>query len=632
MSPLARLVPCVLRYRRRFLLGLLCLVLTTAFSLLGPWVLRYAVDDLAAGVTRTKLAGHAATLLGLAMAGGVFRFLMRRILVGASRAIEYDLRNAFVAHLQKLPLAYYHATRTGDLMSRATNDLNAVRMMVGPAVMYMASTGLVFVVAVALMLSIDPVLTVAALACLPLVSLAVKVFGSAVYRHTERIQAQLSTLSAVVQEGLAGVRVVRAYCREGVEAERFGRENREYYARNARLIRIQALFYPSLGFILGLAGVLVLWLGARHVIEGRITVGQFVAFNAYLLMLSWPMIAFGFVTNLFQRGMAAWGRMCDVLDAPPAEAAPSDAAVSASADAAVSLTGGIEFRDLSFAYDGQPVLQGVSAAVGPGRVLGVIGPTGSGKSTLLAMLPRLFDPPRGAVFIDGVDVRDLPLPVLRRRIAMVPQDPFLFSDTIAGNVSFGVEAAGAGGGDTAEALGTAAAGGGVGDEGARRPTPVGAAGVADVGGGRGAAGAVEAAVTEALSLARLDADLAEFPDGAATRVGERGVTLSGGQKQRTALARAISADAPILLLDDALSAIDARTEADILANLRRVLRGRTTIVVSHRISTVRAADLILVLDGGRVVERGAHDELVARGGLYAGLHRKQLIERALELG
>ena len=589
MSPLARLVPCVLRHRRRFLLGLLCLVLATTFSLLGPWVLRYAVDDLTQGVTRGALARHAAALLGLAAAGGVFRFLMRRVLVGASRAIEYDLRNAFVAHLQRLPLAYFHATRTGDLMSRATNDLNAVRMMVGPAVMYMASTGLVFVVSVVLMLSIDPLLTLAALACLPLVSVAVKFFGSAVYRRTEEIQAQLSTLSAVVQEGLAGVRVVRAYCREEVEAERFDRENREYFARNARLIRIQALFYPSLGFILGLAGVLVLWLGARHVVDGRITVGQFVAFNAYLLMLSWPMIAFGFVTNLFQRGMAAWRRMCDVLDARPAEPDPAPAA------AAPAPAGGVEFRRLSFAYDGRPVLEDVSVRVAPGRVLGVIGPTGSGKSTLLALLPRLYDPPRGTVFVDGADVLDLPLPVLRRRIAVVPQDPFLFSDTIAGNVAFGVETAG---------------------------SPEAGAG--------GAAQDAGAVVAEALALARLDQDLAGFPEGAETRVGERGVTLSGGQKQRTALARALSADARILLLDDALSAVDAATETDILAGLRRVLRGRTSIVVSHRISTVRAADLILVLDEGRVVERGAHDELVARGGLYAGLHRKQLMEQALE--
>ena len=663
MSPLARLVPYVLRYRRQFLLGLVCLVLTTAFSLLGPWVLRHAVDDLTAGVTRDKLAVHAATLLGLAMAGGVFRFLTRRILVGASRAIEYDLRNAFVAHLQRLPLAYFHATRTGDLMSRATNDLNAVRMMVGPAIMYMASTGLVFVVSIALMLSIDPVLTLAALACLPPVSVAVKFFGSAVYRQTERIQAQLSTLSAVVQEGLAGVRVVRAYCREGVEAERFGRENREYLARNARLIRTQALFYPSLGFILGLAGVLVLWLGARHVIEGRITVGQFVAFNAYLLMLSWPMIAFGFVTNLFQRGMAAWGRMCEVFDAPPAEPARLDAA----APPAPVSGGGVEFRELSFAYDGKPVLQGVSATIGPGRVLGVIGPTGSGKSTLLALLPRLFNPPRGSVFIDGVDVLDLPLPVLRRQIAMVPQDPFLFSDTIAGNVAFGVEAAGAAGADGGMADlraddGMAGAGADDGVLGAGADGVVGAGadgGLSDAGAGAGAPGGMAATgarrpagvetadapdagpgverdagrvVTEAIALARLDADLAGFPDGAETRVGERGVTLSGGQKQRTALARAISADARILLLDDALSAVDARTEADILAGLRRVLRGRTSIVVSHRISTVRAADLILVLDEGRVVERGAHDELVAGNGPYAGLHRKQLIEQALEQG
>ena len=679
MSPLARLVPCVLRYRRQFLQGLLCLVLTTAFSLLGPWVLRYAVDDLTAGVTRDKLAVHAATLLGLAVAGGGFRFLMRRILVGASRAIEYDLRNAFVAHLQRMPPAWFHATRTGDLMSRATNDLNAVRMMVGPAVMYMASTGLVFVVSVALMLSIDPVLTLVALACLPLVSLAVKFFGSAVYRHTEQIQAQLSTLSAVVHEGLAGVRVVRAYCREAVETERFARENREYFDRNARLIRVQALFYPSLGFILGLAGVLVLWLGARHVIEGRITVGQFVAFNAYLLMLSWPMIAFGFVTNLFQRGMAAWGRMCDVLDAPPAEpaavtmapAAPPAPGTGARGDIEPhtgtggwrrgpgrELAGGVEFRDLTFAYDGRPVLEGVSARVEPGRVLGVIGPTGSGKSTLLALLPRLFNPPRGTVLVDGIDVLDLPLPVLRRQIAMVPQDPFLFSDTIAGNVSFGVAPAaapavgnaaagdpyasdpeaGAADAGVAEAgaadagdpgFGDPDAGGGdVGDAGAGDPDAVAGDAARDADASRDP----EAVVTEALALARLDKDIADFPDGAATRVGERGVTLSGGQKQRTALARAISADAPILLLDDALSAADAGTEADILAGLRRVLCGRTSIIVSHRISTVRAADLILVLDAGRVVERGSHDELVALGGLYAGLHRKQLIERALEQG
>lgn len=582
MSPFARLVPHVLRFRRQFTLGLLCLVLTTTLSLLAPWVLRYAIDDLTADVTRGTLGLYAGLLLGLAVVGGVFRFLARRIIVGASRDFEYDLRNAFFARVQRLPLAYFHAHRTGDLMSRATNDLNAVRMMVGPAMMYMASTAMMFVVSVALMLSIDPVLTLVALLPLPLVSVAVKTFGSAIYRQSERIQAQLATLSAVVQESLAGVRVVRAYCREAVETERFRRENLEYLERNAVLIRLQALFYPTLAFILGLAGLLVLWLGARHVIEGRITVGQFVAFNAYLVMLSWPMIAFGFVTNLFQRGLASWKRMLDVMDAEPAVRETPDRPVTPSHP----IRGRIEFRDLSFAYNGRLVLEGVSARVEPGQTLALVGPIGSGKSTLLSLLPRLFDPPRGTVFIDDVDILDLPVSTLRRAIGMVPQEPFLFSDTIAENVLFGVD------GDTG-----------------RDP-----ARLAD----------------EAMAIARLDKDLAGFPDGAETVVGERGVTLSGGQKQRVALARAIIADPRILLLDDALSAVDAYTEDEILTRLQAVMRGRTSVIVSHRISTVRRADLILVLDHGRVVERGTHDALLTQDGMYAGLYRKQLLEQALE--
>lgn len=585
MSPFARLRPHVLLYRRRFGAGLVCLVLATSFSLLGPWVLRYAIDDLTAGVTVTKLGQYAAGLLGLALAGGVFRFLTRRLIVGVSRAIEYDLRNVFVEHVQRLPLAYFHTTRTGDLMSRATNDLNAVRMMVGPAIMYMGNTAMVFVVSVALMLSIDPVLTLVALLPLPLVSVAVKRFGSAIYRQSERIQAQLATLSAVVQESLAGVRVVRAYGREDVETERFRRENQEYLERNGAVIRLQALFYPSLAFILGLAGLLVLWLGARHVIDGRITVGQFVQFNAYLVMLSWPMIAFGFVTNLLQRGMSAWQRMVEVLDAAPA-VADREAESGSAAETAAPIQGRLEFRDLSFAYNGHPVLQGVSATVEPGQTLALVGPTGSGKSTLISLLPRLFDPPRGTIFIDDRDILDLPIATLRRAIAVAPQEPFLFSRTVAENVQFGVGE----------------------DERANR---------GDV-------------IEHAMAIARLDKDLAAFPQGADTRVGERGVTLSGGQKQRAALARALAAQPRILLLDDVLSAVDAFTEDEILRQLRDTALGCTSVIVSHRISTVRHADLILVLDQGQVVERGTHDELVAQGGHYAGLHRKQLLELALE--
>ena len=594
-----RLLPYVLRYRRQFLLGLICVVLSSTFQLLGPWVLKFAIDDLARAVTRQKLITYALLILAVSCVRALFLFLMRRIIIGASREIEYDIRNDFFARLQQMPLAYYQARRTGDLMSRATNDLNAVRMMIGPAVMYSASTILVFAVAIILMSSIDARLTLVALVPLPLVSVSVKYFGSAIHRRFEAIQAQLADLSAVVQEALAGVRVVRAYNQEQYEIERFSAANQEYVRRNRVLIRLQGLFFPSMTLFLGFGSLLVLWAGSREVIQGRITLGEFVAFNSYLVMLSWPMIAFGWVTNMLQRGMASWKRMLDVLDATPDI---SDASVTA-AGRAVPLTGAIEMRDLTFTYPGsdRPVLNGVSVRIEPGQTVAFVGATGSGKSTLISLLPRMHEPPPGTVFLEGVDVREIPLDRLRGAIGFVPQEPFLFSDQIAENIAFGV----------------------------RPRTDTDPHGLQKNTEEHGIDTALERRMQDAAAVARLDKDIESFPKGYQTAVGERGITLSGGQKQRTALARALMVDPRVLILDDALSAVDTYTEEEILGRLRGVMRQRTSIIVAHRVSTVRDADQIFVLDHGRIVERGHHDALVARGGLYATLYKKQLLEEEL---
>lgn len=577
MSPRQRLLTYLTRYRGAFLKGLGCVILTTAIQLSSPWVLKFAVDDLTQAVTIEKLRAYAVLLLGLAAAGGVFRFLMRRVLIGASRNLEYDLRNDFFAHLQRLSLGYFQANRTGDLMSRATSDLSAVRMMIGPAVMYTATTVLTFVVAIILMLKINVRLTLLSLLPLPLVSVAVRYFGSVIHTRFERIQAQLSDLSAVTQEALAGVRVLRAYRQEAHETERFRAANQEYVARNRTLIQIQGIFYPSIELLMGVGVLLVLWLGGRDVMAGRMSVGDLVAFNAYLLMLTWPMMAFGYVTNLIQRGLASWGRMLEIFDQQPAI---TDAPDAVPVD---RIRGEVEFRHLTFRYGDRIVLEDVSAVLPAGSVTAIIGATGSGKSTLLSLLPRLHDAPPGTVFVDGIDVRRLPLATLRGAIGFVPQEPFLFSDTLAENIAFGVPAADA----TRERIEAAA------------------------------------------HVARLDQDVAGFPKGYDTAVGERGITLSGGQKQRTAIARALMVDPRILVLDDALSAVDTYTEEEILARLRVAMRGRTAILVSHRVSTVRDADQILVLHQGRVAERGRHDELVALNGLYAELHRRQLLEEEL---
>ncbi len=596
MGPsLRRLLPFVFRYRRQFILGLVCVVLSSTFQLLAPWVLRFAIDDLTLGVTRQKLITYAGLILGVACIRAAFQFLMRRIIIGASREIEYDIRNAFFTRLQQMSLGYYQARRTGDLMSRATNDLNAVRMMIGPAVMYSASTILVFAVAIVLMISIDARLTLIALIPLPMVSISVKYFGTTIHKRFEAIQAQLADLSAVVQEALAGVRVVRAYTQERHEIARFSAANDEYIRRNRVLIRLQGMFYPSMTLFLGFGALLVLWVGSREVIRGRITLGDFVAFNSYLVMLSWPMIAFGWVTNMLQRGMASWKRMLEIMDAVPDI---SDAHVTHSGRT-VPLTGAIEMRHLTFTYPGaeHPVLDDVSLRIERGQTVAFVGATGSGKSTLISLLPRLHEPPRGAVFMDGVDVREIPLERLRGAIGFVPQEPFLFSDTIAENIAFGLQ------GKVAVKP----------DPRSRTPDP----------------GSRSSRLTEVAAIARLDKDIESFPKGYETAVGERGITLSGGQKQRTALARAVMVDPRVLILDDALSAVDTYTEEEILTRLKDVMRQRTSIIVAHRISTVRDADQIFVLDHGRVVERGDHDALVARDGLYASLYKRQLLEEEL---
>jgi ATP-binding cassette subfamily B protein len=590
VSPFRRLLPYILRYRRAFLLGLGCVVINSTVTLLSPLVQKYAVDDLTEGVTRVKLIQYASLLVGIAVVAGYFRFLMRRILIGVSRHIEYDLRNDFFAKLEELPLAYYQARRTGDLMSRATNDLNAVRMMIGPAVMYSANTILTFVFAVAFMVRISGWLTLVALIPLPFITVAARFFGGAIHRGFERVQAQLSEMSALVQESLAGVRVIRAYRQEQAELERFAIANHEYVTRNRRLIQLQGMFFPSMGLFLGIAALLVLWLGSLEVIRGRMTLGDLVAFNGYLAMLSWPMIAFGWVSNMLQRGMASWKRMREVLDEVPA-IADTGTSAEGPVQTHTPIRGEIEFRNLTFAYDGRVVLDGVSAHVEAGQTVAIVGLTGSGKSTLVSLLARLHDPPPGTVFIDGVDIRDIPLSVLRGAIGFVPQEPFLFSDTVGANVAFGT----------------------------KDGSPAGSAGSA----------VVPLSVERVAALARLDKDVDGFPKGYDTMVGERGITLSGGQKQRTAIARALYVDPRILILDDALSAVDTYTEEEILSRLRGVRRDRTAFIIAHRISTVRDADQILVLDQGRLIERGRHEDLVARNGLYAELYRKQLLEEEL---
>ncbi|MCM2257743.1 MAG: ABC transporter ATP-binding protein/permease [Vicinamibacteria bacterium] len=585
MKHLRRLLPRLRAHRAALVLGLLCLLATAALSVASPWVLRHAIDDLARELSVDKLWTYAGLIVAIALCEGVFRYQMRMVLIGVSREIEFELRDDVFAHLCRLGPAYWQQHRIGDVMSRATNDMSAVRMVLGPGIMYTANTFATFTGTLALMATISAPLLGLALLPLLLVSVLVRHYGRRIHDLYERAQEQLAAINALVQENLTGARVVRAYVQEAHEQRRFEQHNLEYRERNRSLVRTYGALYPGIQLLMGAGAVLVLYVGGRMVIAGTITLGEFVAFGTYLAMLHWPMIALGWVVNLFERGEASLGRIHEILDAPPTipDVGNPDGDSRRESIPAPEPRGALEFRGLDFAYvPGRPVLSGIDLRVPQGALVAIVGPTGSGKSTLVGLIPRLFDAPPGTLFVDGVEARHWPLRTLREAIGFVPQESFLFSDTLHANLAFSAR---------------------VGTDLRARP---------------------------AAALARLDKDVADFPAGYETRIGERGLTLSGGQKQRAALARALAADPKILILDDALSAVDTQTEEEILSGLRAERGRRTTFLVSHRVSTVRDADLIVVLDGGRIVERGSHDELLARGGAYAQLARRQQLEAEVE--
>jgi ATP-binding cassette subfamily B multidrug efflux pump len=577
------LFPYLRKYRGSYFIGTICVFVNNGVWILFPLVLRHAVDGLRAGVTREKLLSYSLELLGVAAIKGIFQFLTRWIVIGISREIEFDLRNDLFRHLESLSYSYYQRTRTGDIMARATNDLNAVRMLLGPAIMYSANTIVFTAGALAFMLSISPKLTLYAFLPLPVVSITVQYFGKQIHERFEKIQAMFSEISARAQENFSGARVIRAYVQEEPEIAAFETSNREYINRSLKLVRLMGMLWPTLETMLGMAIVLVLWLGGREVLFGRMTVGGFVAFNTYMVQLTWPVIALGWVINIFQRGTASMGRINEILvERPEIEDGPEARAKTAGEPPATTqIRGEIEFRGLNFAYNGVPVLHDINLRIPAGSSLAIVGPTGSGKTTLVSLIPRIYDAAPESIWIDGKAVREYPLEWLRRQIGFVPQETFLFSETVRENIAFGKE------------------------------------------------DATDAEVGSAAEAANIAHDIEEFPEQYRTLVGERGITLSGGQKQRTAIARAIIRNPRILILDDALSSVDTHTEDKILNHLREVMQNRTTIFISHRVSTVRNADMIAVLHAGRIVELGTHDELLARNGYYSDLYNKQLLEEEL---
>jgi len=604
MRELKTLLPYLEPYRKAIGIGLLMVFITNVFTIAGPYLMKLAIDGLGdPAVTPGRIGTYAGLIVVAAILGGAAKFWMREILNGTSRRIEVDLRNDFFRHLLRLDASFFGSTRTGDLMSRATNDTLAVRMAAGPAIMYAVNTTVSFVFSLALMIWISPSLT--AVAVIPMITLPPIVlgFGKIIHEKFEEIQEQFSTLSTMVQENLTGLRIVRAYVQEEEQEEQFDALNADYMERNLSLVKASGFFHPLLMLISGSAMVIVLWYGGLQVMAERITIGDFVAFTSYLALLTWPMIALGWVVSLFQRGGASMGRLNRILETEPRIRAPSNPTPLP------EIRGEIEFRGVSFRYPGttRDVIRDISFVAHPGETVAIVGPTGSGKSTLVSLIPRVHDPSEGSILLDGALLTRLDPLEVRAAIGVVPQDPFLFSETLRENIGLGIE------------LPPAPAGILVGEG----PDPLEE-------GNRAAADPGDPRVEEAAKVAQLHESILDFPKGYGTFLGERGINLSGGQKQRATLARALARHPSILILDDALSAVDTHTEARILDDLRKVLAGRTSFIISHRVSAVMNADQILVLDEGRIVERGTHSDLLARGGTYATLLRRQMLEEELE--